>query len=112
MPNPDTLARHYAKQIAAALEVEIGDTPAYTYADTAQAAAWPLVDNRYDARLAVNVETEDRPYGIVETGLLDEPQFQMFVVRYLGAWVEADDRCRGPNLSDARGANHPALRRK
>jgi hypothetical protein len=103
----DYLARRFAEEIADVLNVEISDAASYTYAKTWQAAAWPLVGNVYDARLAVNVEDDDRPYGVVETGSLDDPQFHMILIRFIGTWVEGS--LQGPNLCDALGADHPIL---
>ena len=102
------VARKYAKEVAGTLRIEIAGRATYTYSTTGAASAWRIRGSK--ARLAVNVEIEDEPYALVETGRTDNPHYHMLLKTYPGlGWVECNMTTREPELVNALGAAHPIL---
>lgn len=104
----DQIARRAATEIAATLGVEIANRASYSYRATGAAAAWRIVNNRYGARIAVNVEDVDEPIGVIETGSIDYPVHHLSLRHYGGlGWIEST--MAGPTLINPLGASHPVL---
>ncbi len=104
----DKLARKIALEVATVLGVTLHERASYSYAATTAAVAWRIEGNRHGARLAVNVEDEDNPIPIIETGPLANPVHHMTLCRFGATWVEASPY-GGPQLVNALGTAHPVL---
>jgi len=101
------IARKHAQDLAGVLGVTLSQEAVYSYDETGQASAWRVNESSCGARIAINVEDDDNPYGVLETGPLDQPDHLTYyqIMSGLG-WI--DQGAAGP-LVNPLGAAHPAL---